>query len=186
MTSLKDLSKQYDYPKSFYEQARNEEEATPTALDADTLNVIAQYIKGHEGYKAKQYLDPKGNPTVGFGHLIKPGEDLKGLSNDELFNRDLDVHVQRAQGLFPNFSSYPVEIQKALVDGTFRGEFKSGQKTVDYINKDQWDKVPAEYINRRDYRESKNPANKMGGVYKRMDENAAIYQQYSDSLKGIK
>lgn len=36
-----------------------------------------KFIKSHEGEILKVYLDPVGLPTVGVGHLVKPGESYK-------------------------------------------------------------------------------------------------------------
>ena len=34
------------------------------------------FIKRHEGYSDKVYEDSAGNPTIGYGHKILPGEDF--------------------------------------------------------------------------------------------------------------
>jgi lysozyme len=34
------------------------------------------FIKKHEGYSSQIYNDSAGNPTIGYGHLIKPGENF--------------------------------------------------------------------------------------------------------------
>ena len=41
-------------------------------------------IKGFEGYRDKVYNDVAGNPTIGYGHLIKKGEDFsKGITEPQ-------------------------------------------------------------------------------------------------------
>ena len=35
-----------------------------------------EFIKGFEGFSASVYNDVAGKPTIGIGHLIKPGEDF--------------------------------------------------------------------------------------------------------------
>jgi len=36
------------------------------------------FIARHEGYRDQVYNDSAGYPTIGYGHLIKPGEDFSG------------------------------------------------------------------------------------------------------------
>jgi lysozyme len=42
------------------------------SLSAEGLN----FIERHEGYRGKIYPDSAGNPTIGYGHLIRSGEDF--------------------------------------------------------------------------------------------------------------
>lgn len=48
----------------------------------------------HEGYVSHVYLDTNGNPTIGYGHLVQPGEDFSnGVTKEQaqqLFQQDLD------------------------------------------------------------------------------------------------
>lgn len=44
--------------------------APPKSLNKQSLNLI----KGSEGFKPCVYKDPIGLPTIGYGHLIKPGD----------------------------------------------------------------------------------------------------------------
>jgi GH24 family phage-related lysozyme (muramidase) len=152
----------------------------------DERSQIKEYIRGHEGTVAGVYNDHKGNKTFGVGHLMLPGEKPGEMDPEQQFDKDIDIHIATAKRLFPKYQQYPIDVKKALVSGTFRGEFQKGQKTVDYINTDQWDKVPAEYINRKDYKESKNPKNKIGGVAKRMDENAGIFKKHAEKVSPAK
>ena len=41
------------------------------------------FVKRHEGYCATVYKDVAGNPTIGYGHLIKPGEVFGAVSNTQ-------------------------------------------------------------------------------------------------------
>lgn len=42
------------------------------------------FIKQHEGYSDKVYNDSAGNPTIGYGHLIKEGENFdKGITKEQ-------------------------------------------------------------------------------------------------------
>jgi len=46
----------------------------PQSLSPSGLDFIAR----HEGYSGQIYNDSAGYPTIGYGHLIKPGEDFSG------------------------------------------------------------------------------------------------------------
>jgi lysozyme len=45
---------------------------TPMSLSPNGL----AFIERHEGFSAAIYPDSAGYPTIGYGHLIKPGEDF--------------------------------------------------------------------------------------------------------------
>lgn len=163
------------------------------------LKLAKNYIAQSEGSKDYLYDDErpnrkwkvgdklKGNLTIGVGHLVKPEEIEKyrnGINDKQiqnLFNQDVLKHLRRTVDLFPKFRTYPTYVKLALLDGVFRGEHKEKHKTVQYINKDEWNKVPEEYIDRGDYKNA--VANGLPGVVTRMDRNKEAFQKYVDSLK---
>jgi lysozyme len=55
------------------------------------------FIQQQEGYSDKIYKDSAGNPTIGYGHLIKDGEDFsKGITKEkgaELLSQDAQSAV---------------------------------------------------------------------------------------------
>jgi GH24 family phage-related lysozyme (muramidase) len=57
-----------------------------------------------EGRRNEVYLDSRGKPTVGIGHLVQPGDGLKvgdKISDDQVdafFQQDGQAALQRAQG----------------------------------------------------------------------------------------
>jgi lysozyme len=56
-----------------------------------------EFIKRHEGFSDTVYEDSAGNPTIGYGHLIKKGEDFsKGITQEkaaELLEQDVKTAV---------------------------------------------------------------------------------------------
>lgn len=162
-----------------------------------------EIIAGFEGLRTSVYLDTRGIKTVGVGFNMEQSGAKKiferllpGVSYDKvysgnqsltkpqamkLFQETLKDKVQTAKGLFPNYDKYPEDVQTALVNGVFRGEFKSSQKTVKYINNGDWDKVADEYLDRADYRASTPGID--GGIKKRMDYNANIFRGYAQKMK---
>lgn len=69
-------------------------------LSGHGVNEVSQaglnFIAGYEGYSATTYKDVAGLPTIGYGHLIKPGESFGSLSKDaalELLRKDVSFAV---------------------------------------------------------------------------------------------
>ena len=51
-------------------------------------------VQRFEGCKLTRYIDATGNPTIGIGHLIKPGENLFEITEDDalsLLHTDLRI-----------------------------------------------------------------------------------------------
>lgn len=167
---------------------------------------MEEIIANFEGIKKEVYEDSRGIKTIGVGFNLEqpnareifqrnlPGvsfEDVTSgkasLTNAEankLFQETLKDKVQTTKRLFPSYDAYPSDVKTALVNGVFRGEFKSSQKTVRYINNGEWDKVADEYLDRADYRASR--PGKDGGIKKRMDYNANIFRAHAEDLKKSK
>jgi hypothetical protein len=57
-------------------------------------------IRGTEAFRARAYDDGAGNPTIGYGHLIRPGENFSGgitqAQADALFKQDVERVVNPA------------------------------------------------------------------------------------------
>jgi GH24 family phage-related lysozyme (muramidase) len=86
-------------------------------------------IQEHEGYVIvdgmhKAYYDSEGKPTIGYGHLIVPGDGYSMQSSisqkeaDELFDKDFDKHLKIAKSI-PGFDKAPPQQQAAAIDLTF-------------------------------------------------------------------
>lgn len=85
---------------------------------------IVDRIKKNEGLRLQVYNDSRGLPTIGYGHLIKPGE-MEAFKNgitkeqaDMLFAKDFEEHKNAAMRI-PSFSEHPKAVQDALLDMTF-------------------------------------------------------------------
>ena len=159
--------------------------------DSEEFDTIASFVKKNETIGGKPDRKPyrvggKGKWTIGIGHELKNQNRIPNEWTDEhsynQFKEDLTEKIATTKRLFKSYDDYPVDVKKSLVDGTFRGEFKEGHKTVKYINEGKWGLVPDEYIDRDDYRESIAEGSKTPGVATRMDEKAGIFKQYGESL----
>ena len=73
-----------------------------------------------------------------------------------------------------------MSVRQALVNAAYRGELKSGHKTVEYIRTGQWSEVADEYLDNEEYRTA--AANKRPGIKQRMDWNAAQFRDYANKI----
>lgn len=77
-------------------------------------------IMRHEGFSPVRYICPAGYPTIGYGHVIKNGEDFGTISKEEgaiLLQRDVVIAEQAVKRLI----SVPLNDNQfaALVSFTF-------------------------------------------------------------------
>ena len=87
------------------------------------------WTRDHEGFRDEVYLDSRGLPTVGVGHLItesspyyglKVGDKVDPAKLEEEYEKDYVKHEKMAQKNFKNFSKHPKHVQDALVNMTFQ------------------------------------------------------------------
>lgn len=72
--------------------------SSPRGLSMAGLNAI----KKHEGFVGTVYKDQAGKPTIGYGHLIKPGESFTTISEPEavaLLAQDVSIAVDAVSQL---------------------------------------------------------------------------------------
>jgi len=70
--------------KELADQTKALEKADPAQNQQNLSSNGLQFIERHEGYSDKVYNDVAGNPTIGYGHLIKEGEDFsKGITKEK-------------------------------------------------------------------------------------------------------
>lgn len=166
---------------------------------------VGRYISDNEGRRPTVYDDGKGNQTIGIGHMLTQNDDslfnsLFGPINmtkirsgqlaltenqiDKLFDYDYQKHAARAKRLFPNFTTFPLNVKAAIIDGIYRGDLSGSPKTIRLINQDAWQAAAQEYLDNREYKGAK--INKMGGVATRMDRNAKAFSDYAQQLQNGK
>ena len=79
-------------------------------------------IKVHEGLRLDKYMDSRGFPTIGYGHLIEEGETMPDRISqqkaDELFDKDYDHHKAAAMKI-PGYDKASGMQKAALIDLTF-------------------------------------------------------------------
>lgn len=132
-----------------------------------------EMIKEHEGLRLDKYLDSKGLPTIGYGHLIDEsdpdlmdmplGETISQERADELFERDFNEHLFAAQKI-PGFFKASKRQQAALIDLTFNmgpnwykgfpsftkafaaGDYEEAARQLEFADPDNRPGVPSGYV----------------------------------------
>jgi len=163
-----------------------------TNIDYKKLEDIIKKFENNKEYKgggwnkSKQRWFPHksvegGLPTIAYGHKLLPGEDFsKGLTEDEaikLLRKDLQRAESIAKGMIKNWDKLPSDYKIALINSVYRGGRNKdiGPKAISYINSGQFEKVPSEYLNHREYKTTSNK-----GVKDRMEWNAKVFKKYSN------
>lgn len=79
-------------PSSSGDRSRSLDSATCSNMDG--FEAFKKHVASREGYKLEVYEDSLGKPTVGYGHLVLPGDNLKTGDKitadqaDEFFEKD--------------------------------------------------------------------------------------------------
>ena len=163
--------------------------------------IVQSEGKGKTDRPGYVYRDHKGYLTVGVGHLITKNDPiLKQITGKyhntvlsgrtplsdsqmmQLFNYDVQAKIALARSKVKNYDSLPVYVQNAIVDGFFRGDLAGSPKTLDLMNEGDFSAAAIEYLNNKEYRESKTDGT---GVAPRMERNATAYSTYGAQVQKL-
>lgn len=117
------------------------------------MDQIKERIKGHEGFRDEAYNDSLGIPTIGWGHMILPKDNIQiGVKYSvehlsEIFDKDFEIAVKGAEQLIeehlPNLYTQGLkqgnieQIQGVLIEMIFQmgyprvSKFKKTLKALD-------------------------------------------------------
>jgi GH24 family phage-related lysozyme (muramidase) len=126
--------------------------------------------------------------TIGWGHTgekAKPGKKITNSEAEQLLSQDIKKEEQKAKNIFPKYNTYPLYVQRALTNATYRGEAKTNYEWVKLINDGKWEKASEKYLEgwNIDFSKAKDPRYK-GGVAERMTKNQEAFKKYAKELKG--
>ncbi|MEM4182120.1 MAG: hypothetical protein QXX68_03175 [Candidatus Pacearchaeota archaeon] len=184
-----------------HDEAENSIENKTVPLDE--IGYYMSFISKNEGIRNRVYdpvpYDGKYEPTIGIGHNMSRKDSkevfkralphvnyydvLKGrrkLTYDEikmLFKEDIQIYLERARKLFPNFNSYPLYLRAAILDGVYRGDLSGSPKTIKLINEGKFYEASIEYLNHKEYKESIKKGKR--GIRLRMERNSEAMKRYS-------
>ena len=129
----------------------------------------------------------RGTLTIGWGHTgetAKPGKKISNQKAEELLTNDITKEENKAKIIFPKYNTYPLYVQRALVNAVYRGEAKSTYEWVKLVNLGKWDTAATQYLKGWgiDFSKANDPRYK-GGVADRMVNNQKAFKQYANELK---
>lgn len=134
-------------------------------------------IKRFEGFSPTIYLDAAGLPTIGYGHLLLPGEAemfRRGISHEAAIAL-LIKDVEAAERLVLRLITVPLTNGQfdALVSFTFNLGGGALQRSTlrRKVNREEHDDVPAEFL-----RWVWAGGKKLRGLVRRREAEAGIYQ----------
>ena len=132
-------------------------------------------IKELEGLKTKAYK-PKADEahwTIGIGdygsHVSKDQVITKQEAWDRFREVTLPAKVAVAKRLFTNYDNISDDLKIELVQGVFRGDFKSTHDSVRLINEGKYAEAAVAFLDNQNYRDALVPSNNLGGVATRME-----------------
>ena len=181
-----------NYMKSFKnfltEMAPDSQTSINCDFDGICKKVIEDESAGNEKKILRVYKDSKGLPTLGHGHLINPNSkkvlgqviaDQKRIDNvlagkeaitpDEamgILKVDVKDRLPKLKKLVPSFETRSPELQANLYSEYHRGMLQQSPKAVKSLNQGDIEGFAKNYVDAKDYRESKASGT---GIYKRMD-----------------
>lgn len=131
-----------------------------------------------------------GTLTIGWGHTgshAKIGKKITNAKAEELLTSDIAKEENKAKNIFPKYDTYPIYVQRALVNAVYRGEAKSSYGWVKSINSGDWNTAAKKYLEGWDidFSKAKDPRYK-GGVADRMVKNQEAFKKYASESKGQK
>ena len=159
----------------------------PTRDDA-FINII-KYYEGKPILRARKPV--KGDPyTIGYGRT----RDLKGNpitkdtkiteeEADQMLREDLDSRMKEIKKAYPNFESYPVDLQLQITQSYYRGTLtpKHSPKTRRLINQGKFKEAATEFLDNEEYRTAKKKGR--AGIRDRMEDVAAALRKMENTKK---
>lgn len=137
-------------------------EQDPYEKEFGDVNALKSMIKHHEGKRLEVYKDTVGKDTIGYGHLVKPGEDFsKGITDqqaDKLFDKDFEHHVKGARTT-PGYNLADQRRKQAMVDLAYNmgpNWYKTWPKFSAAASKGDWKTAAKELQNSKWYKQVGN------------------------------
>lgn len=182
------------------------ESTSPPKIKCDINNICTTLIQdesaGNEQKILSVYKDSKGLATLGHGHLVGPnssqvwGQVIKDpnrvknvltgkdkITSDEAMAAlkiDVEKRLPEVVKMVPNFETFTPELQATLFSEHFRGMLGKSPKALKELNAGNYSGFATNYIDAKDYRESKKTGT---GIYKRMDRLANAAKTELDRQK---
>jgi GH24 family phage-related lysozyme (muramidase) len=153
--------------------------SAPPNDEKTLLEVLNKMLRHEEGYKLTEYLDSKGYPTIGIGHLIVPIDRRNyGTINgkltitpeqaDELFKKDVANSVIAAKiWLGAYWNKLSVNRQAVVVGMAFqmgKGALEDFGPTRDHIIREEWVDVKDHFLGTKWYTDTPYRVKRMAEI----------------------
>jgi len=138
-------------------------------FDGDKIQLkrLMRQLEIDEGRSLKVYLDTKGLPTVGIGHLIKEtdppeirslkvGDSITKEQLQSLFEGDLAIAISDFNIIFPDRETLPAEVQEIIINMLFnmgRARLLKFKDLIAAVYVRDWAKAADEMVDSKWYRE---------------------------------
>lgn len=142
-------------------------------MNTTTLEKLKESLKMDEGIVASVYLDSLGYKTFGIGHLITKNDPENHLNVgakvsvkriEEVFEKDLMITLKDCKTIYPEFDTYPDEVQLVLGNMCFnlgKNRLLKFIKMNNAVRKRDWKGMTREMKNSRWYKQVPNRANRL-------------------------
>lgn len=173
------------------------EDIPPDKSDSQIKAIASTLIKPVEIYGTdisnsrnkrflRPYKDDIGIYTIGIGHKIgdgskaaknkwvkKHGHSISPKFAEQLFDKQLDYHLNRVKEIFGSTFNYFTDGQSAvLIDISYRGDLLPGMDWVKLLQRGKNIEAANKYLDHQEYKKRKKRGK--DGVVKRMERNAGI------------
>jgi GH24 family phage-related lysozyme (muramidase) len=149
--------------------------------DTPRLTPIEEHIVRQEGFRFTPVKEHTGVWVSGFGQT--------GSFRDMPLRKVVQIKENEARALFTDYDTFNPDLQKAIMSGVYRGDFKKEHTTVDLINKGDWKEAGRQFLrNKADddksksYREALANPTKLGGVVRQTKNFMMIWVHRWNSL----
>lgn len=109
---------------------------------------VSQIIED-EGLRLEVYDDTLSNPTIGFGHLVKPGENFGRITPQDAFNLLYEDYMLASQSVDKNYPWASGDVRLVLINMTYQmgpSRLAKFEKTLLYLKNEDYNNAAAELL----------------------------------------
>jgi hypothetical protein len=169
------------------EEKKVTEEVEITSSPNSLVEDLATTIKSYEGPAILKARKPvKGDPfTIGFGRTrdlegnpITEGTTTTEEESNIMLQEDIALRLPEIRRAYPNFDSYPRDLQVQIGQSYYRGTLTPGHspKTRKLINQGKFKEAAKEFLDNEEYRTAKQRGR--SGIRDRMEDVAKALRNY--------
>lgn len=123
-------------------------------------------LKDDEGLRLKAYKDSLGKGTIGYGHLLRPGdpEVITEAQAEDIFESDFEKAVTEAQEAVAFFAALDGPRKGAMVNMAFQmggAGLAAFHATLDAMDREAWDEAAQDIMNSKYARQTRARAQRI-------------------------